>query len=117
MSLNEAFSTNVLGKQIAYDIQPYERAKGVIVGCTPRRIKGVKQHCPINGTMLVDYECFDLEVEVEEGSATGALWGGVPVSGTTKGIEGQKRSVTGVSYGQLRRAAFEGDTIVIARCG
>ena len=116
MALNEAFASNMTGKTVSFDVQPYERGTGIIRKLTERRVKTTK-FCPHNGRMIVEYDCFDLEVEVTEGSSTGALWGGVPVNGTVKDKAGETAFITGVTYGQIYNAVTNGQTIVIARCG
>lgn len=117
MSLNEAFPKNMIGKSVKFDVQPYERGEGKIVECVPRRIKGVKMQDPTHGTMIVEYDVYDIRVEIEEGSETGALWGGVPVATTVRETKGKVSSVTGVTKRQLQSATAYGETIVIARCG
>jgi hypothetical protein len=113
---NEAFIPNMTGKTVSFDVQPYERGTGTITKITGREIK-TREFCPRRGRIDVTYECFDLEVEVETGSKTGALLSGVPVSGTVKDTAGKLAFITGVGYGQLRDAVVDGKTIVIARCG
>ncbi|USM11503.1 hypothetical protein vBCbaSRXM_58 [Citromicrobium phage vB_CbaS-RXM] len=117
MSLNEAFPKNMIGKTVKFDVQPYSRGEGKIVVCEPRRIKNVRMIDPTHGTMLVEYDVYDIEVAVEEGSEVGALWGGVPVASTVRETKGRVVSVTGVTKRQLQSATAYGETIVIARCG
>jgi hypothetical protein len=116
MSINEHFANNMTGKTVKFDVQPYERGTGVIKNIIERPIR-VKDFCPNRGGIMVDYMTFDLEIEVSEGSKTGALYGGVPVRGTIKDIVGTMTFISGVSYGQIYRAVDKGETIVIARCG
>lgn len=116
MPLNGYFAANMTDKTVKFDVQPYERGTGIIRKITERRIKTTKfdSEC---GDMVVEYDTFDLTIEISEGSATGALWGGVPVAGTVKDRAGTTTHIMGVSAGQLRRAVNDGQTIVIARCG
>lgn len=115
-SFNEHFIENMTGGTVKFDVQPYERGEGVIKSIKPRMVDTV-DHCPRRGKMAVKYECYDLEVEVVEGSKTGALYGGVPVAGTTRDQAGKTTWIYGVGYGELRKAVKEGETIVQARCG
>lgn len=116
MALNEAFAKNMTDKTVKFDVQPYERGTGIVRKVTERRIK-TTDFCPRRGKVIAEYDTFDIDVEVTEGSATGALWGGVPVAGTVKDKAGQMTHIMGVSYEQLRKAVNDGETIVIARCG
>ncbi len=116
MPLNEHFAKNMTGKTVSFDVQPYERGTGVIRSITERRIK-TTDYCPRRGKMIVEYDTFDLDIEVTEGSATGALWGGVAVAGTVKDKVGQMTHIMGVNRGQIYAAVEKGETIVIARCG
>lgn len=112
---NEAFIDNCMGQTIEFDIQPYENGRGEIVAITSREVKTTK-HDPQNGTMSVVYECYDLEVQVTSGSRVGAFICGRPVC-PAKPTDGTVRQVTGVTYGELSRACFHGERIVIATCG
>lgn len=116
MARNEHFIPNMTGKRVRFDVQPYERGVGTIVKITGREIK-TTDFCPRRGRIDVTYECFDLEIEVEEGSKTGALYGGVPVRGTVHDTSGKLAFVAGVNYGELARAVNNGETIVKATCG
>lgn len=115
-SFNEHFIENMTGKTISFDVQPYERGTGKIAKMTPRMVEHV-EYLPRRGKAIVKYEVYDIEVEVEAGSKTGALWGGVPVNGTVKDTAGKVAFVTGCTYDDIRLAATEGKTIVQARCG
>lgn len=114
--MNGAFTKNMTGKIVKFDVQPYERGTGVIKAMRERTIK-TRDFCPRRGNMNIEYICYDLEIEVTEGTATGALWGGVPVAGTIKDKAGKMTTIIGVNYGQIWSAVEKGETIVIARCG
>jgi hypothetical protein len=116
MSLNGWLEGSIIGKTVKFDVQPYERGTGIIRKASARRIK-TNDYCPRRGYMLIEYDTFDLEIEVIEGSSTGALWGGVPVASTIKNKAGKMTHISGVSKGQIYNAIEEGETIVIARCG
>ena len=115
-SMNEYFAENMMGKTIRYDVQPYSRGTGVIKSIGVRRIKTSRWQMPY-GRTNVEYEVFDLTVDVVEGSSTGALSAGVPVPGTVRDTAGKTESLTGVGYETLHDAVHKGTTIVIARCG
>lgn len=114
--MNEAFAENMTGKTVSFDVQPYEHGRGTITKVTPRQVKA-REFSAENGTKFVTYECFDLEIAVDEGSHTGALLCGVPVRDTVKSTAGQVRTVIGVSYGQLYRAVEKCELIVRVCCG
>ncbi|WLJ71080.1 hypothetical protein [Sphingomonas phage Kimi] len=116
MSINGHFAQNMTGKTVKFDVQPYERGTGVIKNMIERSIR-VKDFCPRRGTVMVEYVTYDLEIEVVEGSKTGALYGGVPVKGTVKDAAGSMTFISGVNYGDIYRAVEKGETIIIARCG
>ncbi len=103
--MNEAFSTNVIGCEVSFQVQPYTSAKGKIVSCTPRTVKGVKGFDSNLGTTFTTYEVFDIVVDCESGHHQGAFWGGMPV-GKGKDMAGERYTVTGVRFGQLSDAAF-----------
>lgn len=115
-NVNGHFAKNMTGKTVKFDVQPYERGTGIIKNMIERAVR-VKEFCPRRGNVMVDYVTYDLEIEVIEGSATGALWGGVPVAGTVKDKAGTMTFISGVNYGVIYRAVEKGETIVIARCG
>jgi hypothetical protein len=115
-SMNEYFAENMMGKTVKYDVQPYSRGTGTIKSIGVRRIKASQWLMPY-GRTNVEYEVFDLTLDVIEGSSTGALSAGVPVPGTVHSTNGKTESVTGVTYSDLYEAAEKGKTIVIARCG
>lgn len=115
-SMNGHFIENMTGKTVSFDVQPYERGTGKIVKMTPRIIKG-REHLPGRGTCLVEYEVYDIEVDVAEGRKVGALWGGVAVSGTVHDTTGKTAHITGCSYGDIYQAAEKGRPIIQARCG
>lgn len=115
-SLNGHFIENMTGKVISFDVQPYERGTGKIVKMTPRIIK-VREHLPRRGTCLVEYEVYDIVVEVTEGRKVGALWGGVAVAGTVHDTAGKTAHISGCSHGDIYEATEKGRTIVQARCG
>ena len=116
MSINEHFAKNMTGKTISYEFQPYERATGNIVKCTPRMIENVSDFCPRRGRVYSSYEVFDLEIEIESGSRTGALWGGVAVQGTTRDLAGTTQRLTSCRYGELLDAVKNGEKIIKVAC-
>jgi hypothetical protein len=116
MSMNESFATNMVGEEISFAVQPYSRGKGVITQVNPRVIK-IKQFQMPRGNCNIEYEAFDVEVRVSEGSETGAFWGGVAVANTTKSLAGKTTWLNGVTYGDIYYAVTERRPIVIARCG
>ena len=115
-SMNEYFAENMLGKIVKYDVQPYRRGTGTIKSIGVRRIK-TKQHILPYGRVNIEYEVFDLILDVIDGSSTGALSAGVPVPGTIRSTTGKTESVTGVGYSDLYEATHNGRTIVISTCG
>lgn len=116
MAMNEAFIPNMTGKEISFDVQPYQRGKGIMSKITGRKIT-VSEFNSNQGRTLVTYEVFDVEVSVSEGRLNGALSCGVPVPGTIHDLAGKTVTLIGVDFGQIYRATSEGKTIVIARCG
>ena len=115
-SMNGHFIENMTGKVISFDVQPYERGTGRIVKMTPRIIK-TREHIPGRGTCLVEYEVFDIAVEVSEGRSVGALYGGVPLATTVRDTAGKTTHISGCSYGDIYHAVENGRTVVQARCG
>lgn len=114
-SINEAFATNMTGKEVEYDVQPYYRGRMLITKVEPRLIKQVPEFHPEKGRTFVTYECFDIEGTVIKGSETPSLVAGVPTSHRV--TDGQTVRIVGVGYGQLYRAVEKGQTIVKASCG
>lgn len=112
--LNEAFVDNIIGKEIAFDIQPYTRGRGKIVAVAVRPFAHQERHA-LYGNVTIQGEVYDLEVEMTEGSHNGAFSCGVALS-PAKDISGQIERITGLSYEELRHG-ITGKTIVIARCG
>lgn len=112
---NEYFADNMIGKVVKFDVQPYNRGTMKLTSVRERDIT-VTEFNMERGQQTVTYSTFDIEGEVIEGSATGALWGGRPVSSKAM-VCGSTFSITGVSRGQIYRAVEKGETIVIARCG
>lgn len=110
--MNEAFATNMTGKEVNYDVQPYYRGKMLITKVTPRTVKNASGFDAEHGRTYTTYECFDIEGTVIEGSE-GGNWGG----GSCKKTTGQKVNVVGVSFGQLYRAVEKGQTIIKVCCG
>src|SRR5687768_16646784 len=113
--MNEAFATNMTGKEVSYDVQPYYRGRMLITKITPRTVKNVSGFDAEKGRTYTTYECFDVEGTVISGSETPALIGGVPIS--HKKTDGQQVVVTGCSFGQVYRAVEKGETIVKVCCG
>jgi hypothetical protein len=114
-SINEAFCTNMIGKEISYDVQPYYRGRMTITKCEPRLIKQVSGFDPEKGRTYTTYECFDVEGIVIEGSETPSLIAGVPQG--HKVTNGKNERIVGVTFGQLYRATEKGQTIVKVSCG
>jgi len=112
MSINESFAQNITGKTISFQFQPYGGGTGKITKATPRLIEGVKDFCSLRGNVYSTYEVFDLEIEMDSGSWTGALWGGVAVQGTTRDLAGKTETLNSVRYGELRDAVVNGKTII-----
>lgn len=115
-SFNDHFIENMTGKEVIFDVQPYEHGNGIITKMTPRMIKG-REFCPHRGQMNIEYEVFDITIGVSEGRRVGALWGGVAVQGTIHDQAGKITHISGVTRGQIYQAVEKGQTIVIARCG
>lgn len=113
--MNEAFATNMTGKEIDFDVQPYSRGRMLITKVTPRTVKNASGFDIEKGRTYTTYECFDIEGTVIEGSETPALICGVPMSHNK--LNGKTHSVIGVSFGQLYRAVEKGQTIVKVCCG
>lgn len=113
--MNESFAQNMTGQTIAFDVQPYRSGKGTTTAVVPRRIK-VAEFDPEKGRTLVEYEAFDVTVQVAEGREFGGFSCGVPIS-PARDLAGQTVQLVGVRYGDLLRAVRDARTIVIARCG
>lgn len=115
-SFNEHFIENMIGKTISFDVQPYEHGTGVIQSMKPRMIKTNKfdRHY---GNTNVEYEVFDINVLLEQGTKIGALYCGVPVQGSVKDTAGKTSTINGVTYGEVCDAVQKGRCIIQARCG
>ena len=113
--LNDHLIPNCEGKEVKFAVQPYNSGKGTITKITARRIKG-EQFCMGKGAMLVEYEAFDVEILVSEGSETGAFYCGVPCS-APRDLAGKTQTLIGISYDKLVSAVNKGHPIIIARCG
>lgn len=112
MSINENFVQNITGKIISFEFQPYGGGTGKITKVTPRLIEGVKGFCPLRGNVYSTYEVYDLEIEMDSGSWTGALWGGMAVQGTTRDLAGKTETLNSVRYGELWDAVNKGKTVI-----
>jgi hypothetical protein len=111
-SINEAFCSNMTGKTVKYDVQPYYHGEMFITSVKPRLVKQVSGFDGEKGRTYTTYECFDIEGTVIEGSEVPSLIGGVPTK--VNDTKGHSVRVVGVTYGQLRRAVEDGATIVKA---
>lgn len=114
--MNEAFCDNMMGKRVSFDVQPYYCGSGTIQSIKPRRVK-VTEFLPDRGRTVMEYECFDVSIAVDEGTSVGALSCGVPMQGTVRDMAGTSLPISGLSYGQVYRAVEKGQTIVQVRCG
>jgi len=114
-SINESFATNMVGKTIKYDVQPYYRGEMVITSVTPRLVRGVREFSVERGYTYVTYECFDVEGTVVKGSETPSLVCGVPQGNRV--MDGKTTRIVGCTFGDLYRATEKGTTIVKALCG
>lgn len=110
MSLNESFAKNIIGRTVKFDIQPSARGTGIIKNAVERPIR-IKEFCENRGNIIVDYLVYDIEVEVAQGSQTGALYGGATVMDSVKSTSGTTTTITGITYG-----AINSGEIVVARC-
>lgn len=113
-SRNEYFAENMTGKTISFNVQPYRHGKAVITKITPRVVK-VSEFEPRRGRVLVEYEVFDLELDMLEGKETRSLIGGVPQG--WHDLAGKTETLTGITFSQLWEAAEKGVTIIQAICG
>lgn len=117
--MNESFAVNMVGKRMSFDVQPYARGIGVITKVAPRLVHKRNEWMLPYGRVNLVYEVFDVTLLVEQGSNTGALWGGVPVAGTTKSLKDNAYNITGMSYSDLHDATHAVDprTYVSSSCG
>lgn len=114
MSMNEAFTTNILGKTVSFDVQPYASGTGVIEKVDIRVIEH-NERCPRRGSVWIKYEVYDLTVAVEKGREIRSLIAGVPNG--SHNLDGQKYQVVGCDYSTVHRAIWSNETIVKATCG
>lgn len=112
--MNDHFAANMTGKPLRFDVQPFERGHGIIRKVTPRRAS--MKDFDRRGRILVEYEVFDVEVEVVEGQRFGGFSCGVPIS-PARPTKGEMVTLSGLLYLDLWNAVDKGLTVVIARCG
>ncbi|MBA4228692.1 MAG: hypothetical protein C0456_18975 [Hyphomonas sp.] len=113
--LNQEVYDNTKGQMVRFNIIPFIRGEGKIIGCYRREVVHYTFHHRYGDISHV-YDLFDIEIAVADGYEFGTLNCAAPVAKEFVNLTGSSVTLHGLTRLQLMNAITNGDVLSKASC-
>lgn len=113
--LNEEVYNTAKGQVVRFNIIPFMRGEGTIIGCYRREVTHYTFHHRY-GDISHIYDLFDIEIAVSNGYEFGTLNCAAPVAKEFVNLTGTSVTLHGLTRFQIMNAVVNGDVLHRASC-